>query len=450
MNADFLLTSALSKRLYLECAKELPIIDYHNHLNVSDITKNCSFDNIARLWVTTDPYKHRAMRILGVAEKYITGDASDFEKFEAWYNALPRIIGNPLFDWSRMELSTVFNFELLPFRDAVSVWNELNEKLQKMTAKDILGKFKIEYSAPCTALCDDLSVFDKKSGLCPSLRGDDLLLPSKELIRKLTEITGININNVFDYLNAVDARLSDFEACGTYFTDHALDNGFVFIEDDGKNDARFAEHTNSAVCENDASSLRSFILSELMSLYAKHGFTVQLHIGAQRTTSTRLRTLAGAAGGYAAVGHTVDVASVTALLDSVEKKIHGLPRILLFTLNPADNAVFATLCGSYSKDGCEALVSQGPAWWWCDHYEGIYNMLSTFTTHSVLSTFVGMTTDSRSLLSFVRHDYFRRVLCEWMADMVAKNRLPDDFSLLSDTVIRMCYKNAKRVIGGNE
>lgn len=450
MNPDFLLTSNLSKRLYNECVKELPIIDYHNHLAVSDIAENRIYENIARLWVISDPYKHRAMRILGVSEKYITGDASDFEKFEVWYKSLPRLIGNPLFDWSAMELSSVFDFELLPFRDSKAVWAELNEKLKSMSAKDILGKFNIEYSAPCAGLTDDISPFDKSSGLCPSLRGDDLLLPAEELISKLVQLTNREIATLSDYLDAIDKRLSDFKNAGTLFTDHALENGFSFICDDGKNGARFLSLLDGELSDEDKPSLRSYILKELMSLYAKHSFTVQLHIGAQRTTSTRLRTLAGAAGGYAAIGSTADVASVVSLLDTVEKGDFGLPNILLFTLNPSDNAVFATLSGSYSKDGCEALVSQGPAWWWCDHYEGIYNMLSTFATHSVLSTFVGMTTDSRSLLSFVRHDYFRHVVCEWVSDMVNKGRLPEDFELLSDTVMRICYKNAKRFLGGKE
>ena len=448
MQNSFLLTNELSAKLYNECAKELPIIDYHNHLAVSDIVDNRQFENIARLWVTSDPYKHRAMRILGIPEKYITGDATDYEKFEAWYNALPRLIGNPLFDWSQMELQTVFDTDLLPFGNAEDIWNKLNEKLSAMTAKDILGKFNIEYSAPCTALTDDLSVFDKDSGLCPSLRGDDLLLPSPELITKLEKLSERSILTLSDYIDAIDKRLDAFKAVGMYFSDHALDNGFTYISDDGKNDERFAKLMTSDICDADMKHLRSYILKSVMSLYAKYGFTVQLHIGAQRTTSTRLRTLAGAAGGYAAIGNTVSVSSVVALLDAVEREITGLPNVLLFTLNPSDNAVFATLSGSYSKDGSEAFVSQGPAWWWCDHYEGIYNMLSTFTTHSVLSTFVGMTTDSRSLLSFVRHDYFRRVLCEWVSDMVNKGRLPDDFKLLSDTVTRICYKNAKRVIGG--
>ena len=444
MNPNFLLRSSLAQHLYHDCAKALPIVDFHNHLTPSDITSNRRYDNITRLWVSADPYKHRAMRILGLPERVITGSASDYEKFEVWYESLPRLIGNPLFDWSVMELSTVFDLELLPFKPCREVWDTLNSKLLTMTAQDILKKFNIAYSAPCTGLTDNLSAFDKDIGLCPSLRGDDLLLPSADVLQKLETDTGIPICNLSRYLEAVNIRLYAFRDAGCRFADHALDNGFSFLPDDGKNDMRFARHiAGELLSEEDSLHLRSAILTGLLSRYAKAGFTVQLHIGAQRTTSTRLRTLAGAAGGYAAMGSTVNVSALVRLLDAAEQTPEGLPNILLFTLNPADNAVMATLCGSYSADGRQALVSQGPAWWWCDHYHGITSMLDDFCCHSVLSTFIGMTTDSRSLLSFVRHDYFRRILCQWLADMVDAHRLPHDLALLQDTVMRICYQNAK-------
>ena len=443
MNPNFLLRSPLAQQLYHTCAKALPIIDYHNHLSPADIRSNRRYDNITQLWVSTDPYKHRAMRILGLEERVITGNASDYEKFETWYESLPRLIGNPLFDWSVMEFSMVFDMELLPFRPCREVWETLNQKLKTMTAKDILGKFQIQYSAPCAALTDDLSVFDKAAGLCPSLRGDDLLLPTLPLLQTLKDLTGSATDSLDGYLAAVNTRLDAFREAGCRFADHALDNGFAYLPDDGGNAARFASlMAGEALPEEDALYLRSCILTALLSGYARVGFTVQLHVGAQRSTSTRLRTLAGAAGGYAAIGSCVDVASMVQLLDTAEKQPQGLPHILLFTLNPSDNAVMATLCGSYSADGKQALVSQGPAWWWCDHHQGITAMLDTFCCHSVLSTFIGMTTDSRSLLSFVRHDYFRRTLCQWIADMVETHRLPEDLQLLQDTVKRICFQNA--------
>lgn len=441
MNPDFLLTSPLARQLYHSCAAQLPIIDYHNHLDAAAIASNARYENITRLWVASDPYKHRAMRILGVPEEKITGSASDYEKFCAWYESLPRLAGNPLFDWSIMELKQVFDFDLLPFKPCEEVWEQLNSALQTMTTADILGKFHIAYSAPCAALTDDLSCFDGKT-LCPSLRGDDLLLPEKALLQKLG-----NPQTLCDYLAAIGEKLSDFYAAGCRFTDHALDNGFAYIPDDGKNGSRFTALLNGTLSDSEKAALSSCILKHLAGFYARLKLTMQLHLSAQRTTSARLRSLAGKAGGYAAIGNSVNIAALCAFLDDVEQA-GGLPDVLLFSLNPADNAALATLCGSYSADGRQALISQGPAWWWCDHYQGMVAMLDTFATHSVLSTFVGMTTDSRSILSFVRHDYFRRVLCQWMADMVAAHRLPEDMPLLQDMITRMCYANAKARIGG--
>lgn len=447
MSPDYLLTLPLARRLYHECAAALPIIDYHNHLSPAQLRENRPFANITQLWIASDPYKHRALRILGVAERYITGDASDKEKFRIWYEHLPRLIGNPLFDWSRMELSTVFGMELLPFRPWEQMWEALNEALKTMTPQDILGKFNVLRSAPCTALTDDLSVFGEN--LVPSLRGDDLLLPGPQLLNGLSRLTKHPIETLTDYLDAIALRLSDFRDVGCGFADHALDNGFRYLPDDGNNRQRFAAlQSGKPLSPGDALALRSEILKNLLTLYAQAGFTVQLHIGAQRSTSTRLKTLAGPTGGFAAMGSCADVESLTRLLDAVEQSPHGLPPIMLFTLNPADNAAMATLSGSYSKDGQEALITQGPAWWWCDHYQGIFDMLDNFCCHSVLSTFVGMTTDSRSLLSFVRHDYFRRCLCQWMAQMVEAQRLPEDYALLADTVKRICFENANKRIGG--
>ncbi len=447
MTSNFLLTNPLSVTLYHNIAKELPIIDFHNHLAVADLVSDRPVQNIAQLWVISDPYKHRALRILGTPEEQITGSADDFTKFRVWFEALPRLIGNPLYDWSVLELQTVFGFEYSSSISAADAWEILNRKLANMTVRDILAKFPIEYYAPCAEIADDLGLFDRDSGLCPSLRGDNMLLPNTALIENLGAKTGTPIFSLSDYLHAVNTRLDAFRTAGCRFSDHALDQGFRYIADDGRNEGRFARHLQGQpLSDDDRLCLTSYILRELACAYARHGFTLQLHIGAARSTSTRLRTLAGPAGGYAAIGSCVDVASLITFLDAVEQSEAGLPKILLFTLNPADNAVMATLCGSYAKDGVPALVSQGPAWWWCDHYQGICDMLDDFMTHSVLSTFIGMTTDSRSPLSFIRHDYFRRTLCAWVAAKVEAGRLPNDMALLSDLIVRMCYKNAKEAI----
>lgn len=452
MRQDFLLKNDLAKTLYTKVAAKLPIIDYHNHLAVADIASDRKFENITQLWISVDPYKHRAMRILGIPEKYITGDANDFEKFEKWYSCLPRLAGNPLFDWSMMEFDTVFEMEIYPFtKSAKEVWDEVNEKVKELSATTILEKFNIEYSAPCASLIEDLSDFDKSKGICPSLRGDDIVGVNKAFVEKLEQVADMSIRNLADFEHAIETRLTAFVETGCKYSDHALDDGFDYMTDDGRNEERFAEVLKGVdLSEQDKLQLSSRILRTLAGLYAKNGFNMQLHIGAKRSTSTRLREVAGPAGGYAAIGHSVNVRALTDLLDDVEKQEYGLPKTMLFTLNPADNAVMSILSGSYSKDGVEAIVSQGPAWWWCDHYQGMIDMLEHLSVFGVMSTFVGMTTDSRSLLSFVRHDYFRRILCNWIGEKVEKGILPEDMDILSETIKNMCYRNAKNTVKGEK
>lgn len=442
-----ILKSQLGQKLYENYAKDLPIIDYHNHLCVEDILSDRVFKNITQLWITTDPYKHRAMRILGVPERYITGDATDFEKFEKWYGCLPRLAGNPLYDWSCMEFKTLFDMSLAPFTaPALQVYEQVNEKLKTLSAKKLLAKFNIEYSAPCVVLTDNLDMFQKLGSVCPSLRADTVVSADLALLKALEECSGVQITCLRDFEQVVENRIKQFHSVGCRFADHALDHGFAYVRDDGLNPARFEKLLSGEIlsCE-DRFSLESYILRFLGTLYAKHGLAMQLHIGAKRTTSTRLRSIAGPAGGYAAIGNCVNVGALTDLLDDIESA-GGLPKTILFTLNPADNAVMSILSGSYSADGVESVVTQGPAWWWCDHAQGMRQMLDHMSVYSVLSTFIGMTTDSRSLLSFVRHDYFRQILCQWIAEKVEQGYLPNNEEILKEIIQRMCYYNAKRIL----
>ena len=441
MEYHSILKSHLGQRLYKNYAKHLPIIDYHNHLCVQDILSDRVFENITQLWITTDPYKHRAMRILGIPEKYITGEAGDYEKFEKWYGCLPRLAGNALYDWSCMEFKTLFDITLEPFAaTAMEVSVAVDEKLKTLSAKRILSKFNIEYSAPCVVLTDNLDMFQKLSGLCPSLRADTVVSVDRDFAQQLS------VSSLQEFEQAVEQRIVKFRQVGCVFADHALDHGFSYVSDDGNNAGRFEKLlAGQSLTGQDKVSLESYILKFLGSLYAKYHMVMQLHIGAKRTTSTRLRNIAGPAGGYAAIGSTVDVGALTNLLDDIEKT-GALPKTVLFTLNPADNAVMSILSGSYSADGIESVVTQGPAWWWCDHAQGMRQMLDHMSAYSVLSTFIGMTTDSRSLMSFVRHDYFRQILCQWIAEKVQQGYLPENEAILKDLVERMCYNNIKQLL----
>lgn len=449
LNPTFLLKSETAKTLY-QAVQGLPIVDYHNHLSMSEISQDKRFYDIYDLWIKPDPYKHRAMRECGVDERYITGEATNEEKFVKWCETLPKLLLNPLSHWSAMELSTVFKLTKMPNgENAKEIYAECNRYLQEneVTANSLLRAFNVEYACPCASLIDDVSVFESNALVAPSLRGDDILLPTAAFLKGLSACADMLITDLESFEKAVEKRLLDFKKVGCTFSDHALDNGFTFYADDGKNAARFLALCNGELAETERAKLSSYIIFTLGKAYAKHGFVMQLHIGAQRYTSTKLRKAAGAAGGFAGIGNSVDVRSLTTLLDEIDCAEYGLPKTVLFTLNPADNALISVLSGSYAKDGVSGLVTQGPAWWWCDHKQGIIEMLENAATFGALSNFVGMTTDSRSFLSFVRHDYFRRLLCDWLGEKFENGEALCDIEALKAFARRLCYDNAKTAVG---
>lgn len=447
MKENYLLHSSRAIRLYSECA-DLSIIDFHNHLSLPAIKDNAKFENITKLWIEPDPYKHRLMRVCGVDEHLITGDGSDREKFNAWCEIFPTLMGTPVFDWSLCELKTIFTTDIFPCRENSDLlWGEISEKLSDINFAplSLLEKFNVEYAAPCAGITDDITFLESIENIVPSLRGDDILRPDVSLIEKLSNVTGIKILTPQNYFRAISKRLKDFKRAGCRFADHALDNGFTYFEDDEKNEERFTALLNKGISEEDEKKLFSFLLTKLGVIYSENSFVMQLHIGALRHTSTRLRGIAGMAGGYAGIGG-VNISSITKLFDNIEKEATALPKTILFTLNPAYNAAISVLCGSYSKNNTPSILSQGPAWWWCDHIKGMREVFEDFSSYGVIYHYPGMTTDSRSFLSFVRHDYFRRVFCNWVSEKVERQEFPDRYSDLKELVERVSYKNAKEMI----
>jgi glucuronate isomerase len=391
---DFLLRTAAARRLYHEHAAGLLIVDYHNHLDPLALAEDRAFANLTRLWIATDPYKHRAMRIAGVPERLITGDASDREKFEAWAATVPLTIGNPLFHWTALELQRYFGInEVLSPETAGRIWEQCNEQLRTktFTARQLIARANVEVLCTSDRLNDDLSAHarlaqsDFKTRVFPSPR--DAEAPDTK-------------------------RLDEFQRLGCRLADHAV-NSF------------------------DSDALRACARE-----YARRGWILQLHFGAQRETSTRLRRLAGPAGGYATIGSACDIAGLCRFLDGLEQE-GCLPRTILYPLNPADYAAIATLTGSFAADGVRGKVQFGPAWWYNDHALGIRQHLEVLAHYGLLATFIGMTTDSRSLLSMVRHEYFRRVLCTWLGERVEAGELPADLGAL---VRAVCYENAREWI----
>ena len=414
--------------------KDLPIVDWHNHLDLSALAEDKPLGSLYEVWVKADPYKHRAMRICGEPERVITGDASEDEKWAAWTRTLPKLVGNPLFAWAKMELAwlNVFNAEprnrplrvgathgeatkpseaSAESRREVDWWRNIeNVSLAEWTPSKMLKKFGVEYLSPCMGAGEIFFCQKERKG-------------RKEVSADLASLREIKIAPSLR-MNAGDEisveALEKFDSAGCRVVDISVD---------------------------DASRLSTFNsqLSTVAAFAAAHGWTMLLHLGALRETSSRLRAAAGPAGGFAGMRGPVDPSAVAAFLNALEKG-NALPRTILMSLNPEAHASLAVLAGSFNGAGLPGKVQLGPAWWWCDHEEGIRDVLEKNAAYGVLSTFIGMTTDSRSLLSFVRHDYFRRVLCKWLAEKVASGSFPDDESLLRPLLENICYKNAHDMV----
>ena len=375
--------------------RDLPIIDWHNHLDMRMLAEDKPLGSLYEAWVKADPYKHRAMRICGEPERLITGDAPEAEKWAAWMRTLPKLVGNPLFAWARMELEWL-GLDAEQYLHG----NGENISLADRTPSKMLKRFNVEYLSPCVS----------PSQL--SALGQDARSPGND--PKFVPSLRMNAGDVVP-----EETLEGFHAAGCRIVDISVDDV-----------AQLSSHNSQ--------------LLTVATFAAAYGWTMLLHLGALRETSARLRAAAGTAGGFAGMRAPVDPVPVAAFLNGLEVA-SGLPRTVLLSLNPEAHAQLAVLAGSFNGEGLPGKVQLGPAWWWCDHEEGIRDVLEKNAAYGVLSTFIGMTTDSRSLLSFVRHDYFRRILCKWVAEKVAAGAFPDDESLLRPLLENVCYGNARRI-----
>ena len=453
---DFLLSNATAKSLF-EKAKQLPIIDYHNHLDPKAIAEDRKITSIADLWVVSDPYKHRAMRIAGVEERKISGNASGEEKFEAWADVCANSWGNPLFHWSAMELKSVFGIDEVLCKDnAKQIMDECNRVIaeKNLTTNSILRSWNIEALCTSDDLLDDVSIHTlatKNSGgfsVMPSLRADSIFAFQMPTFAKWFERLNAmhKVENLADYISALSARLDAFESASCKLADHSLDSGWSYIETDEVQASKiFEKALSNSADATELVMLKSYILHWLALEYGKRGWVLQLHIGAERYTSSRLRALAGGAGGYATIGKACDITSLVRFIDSVEKS-GSLGKIILYTLNPADNQALSVLTGSFSQDGVWGKLQFGPAWWYNDHLEGIKAHLKSLESFGLLSKFIGMTTDSRSILSFSRHEYFRRIICSHIGEMAERGEIPQDEGFLVKAVSDISYNNAKNWI----
>ncbi len=454
---DFLLYNATGRGLYHEVAAGLPIVDFHNHIDPKAVADNKAFRNLNEVWVAHDPYKHRAMRICGVPEYLITGNAPDFDKFMAWAKCLKKTVGNPLFHWSCMELRTIFGIEeILNESNAAAIWEQANGFLAEndFQAQAILQKFNVELLCTSDDLADSLEYHQAFAAqevgfeCLPSLRGDSILAFGQDAfwpwLEKIERQTEVKITDLDSYKKAIEIRLDFFMKCGCLLSDHSFDSGFRYLPiDEAQATVLFQKVLNEKTLDEESVvKLQSHLLYFLGKEYAKREWKMQLHIGAFRYTSSMLRDKVGGAGGFAAIGHTADIASICLLLDDLDVAV-SLPKTILYTLNPADNAAFASITGSFSEDGVAGKIQFGPAWWYNDHYQGITDQIKTLASYGLLSTAIGMTTDSRSIFSMTRHDYYRRILCNLLGEWVETGLLPQDEELLQGLIGDISYYNIK-------
>lgn len=456
ISSKFLLQNDTAGELF-QAVQDQPIIDYHNHINPVDLADNRRFKNLTQLWLSLDPYKHRLMRINGVPEAQITGKASCREKFQRWAETLPRTLGNPLYHWSALELKRVFGVdELLSVENASAIWKACNEQLQQddYLVVPLIQRWRVQTMCTSDDLLDDLEPHRRVSlthelNVFPSLRGDTILSLSKTndqtWLNTLSEQTGKKTNNLDDYQSAILQKLDNFTEAECRLADHALDPDFHFLLPTEREASTYFQRVldKQTLSSEEQIKLNSYLLNFLGKAYAERGWTLQLHVGAQRSTSTRLKQLAGGAGGYAGIGTTCDIDSLCRLLDTLEQA-GQLPEIVLYTLNPADYEALASLTGSFAEDGVPGKIQLGPAWWYNDHYQGIERHLNVLASYGMLSRFIGMTTDSRSPLSFSRHEYFRRVLCNTIGTWAEAGQLPNDINMLRSLVQDIAYQNAEQ------
>ncbi len=458
LTPDFLLESPLARTLYHEVAAELPIIDYHNHLPPQDIAGDRRFENLTQIWLAGDHYKWRAMRTLGVPERYITGDASDWEKFERWAACVPHTARNPLYHWTHMELLEPFGIrEMLNAETAARVWKTANAKLATpgFSARGLLIRARVDVICTTDDPTDDLRhhrAFAKVKApfrMFPAFRPDAALWIDQPeswnaWIDKLAAAAGIPIDDWSSLLDALRARCDFFHANGCRLADHGLEQMYADDCPPDRADALFRLARNGEPLNmNDTRAFRSALLFEMGMMYAERDWTQQFHLGALRNVNTRMQRALGRDAGYDVIGDFDQAAPLARALDRWDRE-NKLARTVLYNLNPRDNEVLAAMCGAFQDGVTPGKIQFGSGWWFLDQLDGMTKQMEALSNLGLLSPFVGMLTDSRSFLSFCRHAYFRRLLCNILATDVARGRLPRDLDLLCGLVRGICHDNAAR------
>ena len=456
LSEDFLLSNEFAKTLYHQYAKDLPIIDYHCHLSPEEIAKDRQFENITKVWLEGDHYKWRAMRTLGIEEKYITGNAPDEEKFNQWAYAVPYTMRNPLYHWTHLELKRYFNVDQLLNPDsAKAIYKTCSEQLADKSTRKMLANMKVEVVCTTDDPADTLEHHKKirsdkfKTTILPTFRPDKAYgvenpTVYKTYVAKLAAASGIEITSFDTLLSALENRVNYFHDAGGRLSDHGLEQ--LYFPEDKKGFSAKAIFEKVAeggtLSKEHIQYFKYSVLIELSRMYHKKGWTQQFHIGALRNTNDRMLGKLGPDTGFDSIGDFSQAVSLARFLNELDTT-NQLAKTILYNLNPADNEVMATMIGNFNDGSVKGKIQFGSAWWFLDQKDGMEKQINTLSNLGILSCFIGMITDSRSFLSYPRHEYFRRILCNLIGKDVANGELPADEKWLGKLVSDISYHNAK-------
>lgn len=456
MDKDFLLETDTAKELF-EYASKMPIFDYHCHLNPAEIAQNKHFSNITELWIQGDHYKWRAMRSYGIDEYYITGDATDYEKFIKWAEVMPNLIGNPLYHWTHLELQRFFNiYEPLSPLTANDIWKKANSVInsEDFCVFNIFKKFKVE----CVCTTDDpadsleyhIAIAQNpqcKTVVLPTFRPDRAININKpdfkEYIVKLSIACNKVITNFQDLKNALEERLLFFKSVGARVADHGIDDPFFEKCTDEEAQLIFKKALNDEkLTQTEINKFKTALTVFLGKKYADYGFAMQIHINVIRNNNERMFNALGADTGFDSINDATVAKEISGLMNEMAKTSQ-LPKTILYSLNPKDTYTFGTMLGNFQGDGIKGKIQLGSGWWFCDQKDGMESQLKALGNLGCLTAFVGMLTDSRSFLSYTRHEYFRRILCNLIGNWVENGEYPRTMNFLQKVVEDISFNNAK-------
>ena len=454
---NFLLHSKTAEKLYHEYAKDLPIIDYHNHLPPEEIASDKNFENLTKIWLDGDHYKWRAMRANGIDEKYITGDTNDFEKFQKWAETVPYTLRNPLYHWTHMELQQPFGIHTLLNKETVTkIYEDCSEKLQteQYSVRNLLRKANVEILCTTDDPIDSLEHHQKikDSGfeikVLPTFRADKaMVIEDVETfniyVAALSKASDVDIIDYASFCQALEKRHDFFHEMGCRLSDHGLD--CVYAEDYNEQEvtAIFLKATlKKSLTEIEVFKFKSAVLVFLATLDQEKNWVQQFHLGALRNNNSSMMQKIGADGGYDSIGDVEQAKPLSKFLNKLEEN-GKLAKTILYNLNPKDSEVFAAMAGNFNSEAIAGKMQYGAAWWFLDQKDGMEKQMNVLSNFGLLSRFIGMLTDSRSFLSYSRHEYFRRILCNLVGEDVERGELPNDIELLGKMVQNICYYNAK-------